>query len=233
MNNENLNAVNDAQQAAVEPVQDTSAPSGTETGTPDNDAKAEVATRRQTKSENRDFAAKRREAEKAVAESTKLIKGMEKIGISGASTDELLEQLEALKANISVEDLRRQKEENLAAVRNNPEFKRLERQLIESGREKDLKAVQEIDNSVQSLEELGDEFFTLRAQGISPKTAYFAIKQSADMSANKPDSIGAVSDGGGIEGEYFTSEQLDRLTAKDLDNPKIYEKAIKSLSRLN
>jgi hypothetical protein len=34
------------------------------------------------------------------------------------------------------------------------------------------------------------------------------------------------------EREFFTSEELDQLTPKQLDDPNIFEKAMRSLSRL-
>lgn len=232
-NTENLNAVNDAQQTAVESAQDSSVISGTEQGTPERSANAGAAPRTQNKSENRSYAQLRREKESAAATVSQLISGLNALGLEGNTPEALLEQLEAKNAKVSVEELRRQKSEAAAAVRNNPEYKDLENRVMEFGKKEDLRELQSIDPRLSSLDELGEDFVRLRAAGIAAKTAYFAVKQSAAPKTQKPQSIGAVNDGGGAESEYFTSEQLDRLTKKDLENPKIYEKAIRSMSHLN
>ena len=79
-------------------------------------------------------------------------------------------------------------------------------------------------------------------QGVQPKYAYaeYLTKELTRKEAvekanleNSEASPGGVSGKGtAIEQEFFTNEELDKLTDKDLDNPNIYEKAMRSLSRL-
>ncbi len=236
MSENNSNAVNAAQQTVVESAQSEPETQGKNSGadnagTPAQSANADVATRGQTRSENRGFAQLRREKETAEAAAQKLISGLQGMGYTGNNPDELLEQLEARSKNLTVDQLRRQKEEAAAAVKNSPEYQRLERQLVSFGKEQDLRAVQQIDASITSLDDMPDEYFKLRAAGVSPKTAYFAVKQG-EKPETKPEDIGRVSEGSGAESEYFTSDQLDRLTPRDLENKKIFEKAMKSLKHL-
>ena len=79
-------------------------------------------------------------------------------------------------------------------------------------------------------------------KGIPPKYAYAeylsrqAIKEQAIEKANAEN--GQASPGGvsgkaeAPEKEFFTGEELDKLTPKQLDDPNIFEKAMRSLSRL-
>lgn len=79
-------------------------------------------------------------------------------------------------------------------------------------------------------------------KGIPPKYAYAeylsrqAIKEQAIEKANTENGQASP---GGVSGkaetperEFFTSEELDKLTPKQLDDPNIFEKAMRSLSRL-
>ncbi len=79
-------------------------------------------------------------------------------------------------------------------------------------------------------------------KGIPPKYAYAeylsrqAIKEQAIEKANAENGQASP---GGVSGkaetperEFFTSEELDKLTPKQLDDPNIFEKAMRSLSRL-
>ena len=228
---ENSNVVNDTQQAVVESAQDSAENSGTISETSEKSTNAEAAPRKQSKSENRAFAELRREKENADVENIKLISALSALGYSG-SADEISEQIEAKKANVSVDALRVQKQKHAEAVKNDPEFKAMEKKLIDIGLKEDLKVIREIDSSVQSIDDVDPKFLTLRANGIDAKTAYLAIKGAAELSASKPESIGPVGTTGNTDSEYFTREQLLKLTPKDLEDPRIYKKARKSMTKL-
>lgn len=79
-------------------------------------------------------------------------------------------------------------------------------------------------------------------KGIPPKYAYAeylsrqAIKEQAIEKANTENGQASP---GGVSGkaetpekEFFTGEEIDKLTPKQLDDPNIFEKAMRSLSRL-
>jgi hypothetical protein len=89
---------------------------------------------------------------------------------------------------------------------------------------------------------LPNEVWKAVEQGVQPKYAYaeYLTKELTRKEAvekanleNSEASPGGVSGKGtAIEQEFFTNEELDKLTSKDLDNPNIYEKAMRSLSKL-
>ena len=66
---------------------------------------------------------------------------------------------------------------------------------------------------------------------LEAKTAYLAIKGS-NLPSPKPTDIGSVGNAAGTDDGYYTSTQLDKLTSKDLEDPKVYAKAMRSLKRL-
>jgi hypothetical protein len=55
-------------------------------------------------------------------------------------------------------------------------------------------------------------------------------KANAENSNLSPGSV--TGNGAGSEKEFFTSEELDRLSQKDLKNPAIFDKAMKSLKKI-
>ncbi len=226
----NTNVVNDTPQAVVEPAQDAAVNSDIAPETSGESVTSDPATRKQSKSENSNFAKMRKELAQKDQETQKLLAGLGNLGIKG-STQEILEQLEAQKRNITVDELREENKKIHDAVKNNPEYQAMAQQLIEHGKREDLRVIQQLDESVQSLDELGEEFYKLRAAGVSPVVAYNAVKQS-QVKPKLPDNIGPVNNSGNAESEFFTSEQLDRLTPKDLENESIFKKAMRSLKRL-
>ncbi len=89
---------------------------------------------------------------------------------------------------------------------------------------------------------LPNEVFIAMENGIPPKYAYaeYVTKQSLAEKAiekqneeNGSASVGSVTGHGAtIEKEFFSSEELDKLSAKDLDDPGILKKALNSISKL-
>ncbi len=230
---DNLNVVNDTQQAVVEPAsQSVTDTSGTPAGTPADSANAEVAPRGQSKADNHAAAQMRRRAEAAEAENQRLVSGLAKYGYSGANTQEILDQLEAKQTGSTVAQIQQNRAKAQAAVENDPRYQALVEQNIEYAKAEDLRQIQTLDPSVKSVDDLGDDYFKLRAAGIDAKKAFLVVKNSDAPTTPKPANIGPVNDSGNVESEFYTSEQLDRLTSKDLDNPKILKKAMASLTRL-
>ena len=98
----------------------------------------------------------------------------------------------------------------------------------------DLATVREIDPDVKSLDELGESFIKMRLDGgLSVKEAYYACKAlELKEKVLAPDAIGKISDTK-AERDYYTSEEIDNLTDEELDDPTIWEKVMKSMSRLS
>ncbi len=79
----------------------------------------------------------------------------------------------------------------------------------------DLEEIRKIAPSVMSLAELGDEFATLVAAGVSPTTAYKATVLTATEESNP--SMGSV---GGIyspEERLYSKREVDFMSKKDID----------------
>ena len=101
--------------------------------------------------------------------------------------------------------------------------------------EDDLRAVQSVDPTVTSLDDLPDVYTALRfnkAMPLGAREAFVAARAILQQTKQpKPASAGSISGSGG-EREFYTSEELDSLTSKMLDDSKIMEKALRSMARL-
>ena len=47
-----------------------------------------------------------------------------------------------------------------------------------------------------------------------------------------PQDIGAVNSSSSKEKDFYTSAEIDKLTSKELDDPKIFDRVMKSLAKL-
>ena len=94
-----------------------------------------------------------------------------------------------------------------------------------------LREVQAIDPNVKSLDDLGESFARLIANGVPTKEAYYASKaMELKEKILAPDVIGRVSDTK-AERDYYTSEELDHLTDEEMDAN--WDKVMRSMGRLN
>ena len=92
-----------------------------------------------------------------------------------------------------------------------------------------LKAIRKIDPKVKGIEDLGEEFFELIRNGFDGVTAYMALKAKKESGKKlKPPAVGRVAKSG-AEKDYFTARELNLLTGRELDDPKVLKKAIRSM----
>lgn len=203
------NAVNDARQAAVEPacgstgVSDTSIGDG-DAGTPASAVKAEFTSRRQSTAENSKFRKMRLENEAYKKE------------------------IERLKNELSVTEKRSAEYEKYKA-QNDIYLSTL----IDNKMRADLEAIRGIDPGVSDLASIGGDFLRLIENGVDAKVAFSAVRAAnEDSLVKRPPETGSVGVTEDAQGEFFSSRELDRLTPRDLDNPVIFKKAMKSLKRL-
>jgi hypothetical protein len=111
----------------------------------------------------------------------------------------------------------------------------LEEQLLDAQVERlmrdGLREVQAIDPNVKSLDDLGESFGRLIANGVPTKEAFYAARaMELKEKILAPDAIGRVSDTK-AERDYYTSEELDNLTDEEMDAN--WDKVMRSMGRLN
>ena len=197
---ENLNVVNDTQQAVVEPAGFSTEKSGAQAGTPAQCADAAVAGRSQSRAEN---------------------SGFRKLRLENESYKKELEKLRGRLSKL-------------------PDTQSLERQnrlyldkLVSDKMAADLEKIRKTDPSITQLSSLGEDFIRLIESGVDVDIAYNAVKKASECTQMQtPPEMGAVGRGDIGAKRYFTSKELDRLSAKDLENPAIFKKAMESLKRL-
>ena len=107
------------------------------------------------------------------------------------------------------------------------------KKLVDDKMARDLKEIQKSDPSVTSLEMLGDDFLKLLENGVDASHAYFALKAVREnQKTEKPPTLRAMDTALDRQNAYYTSRELDRLSARDLENPEIFKKAMESLKQL-
>ena len=93
----------------------------------------------------------------------------------------------------------------------------------------DLAQIREMDPSVEDLSMLGEDFARLIAAGIDAKTANAAICQV--KSSQTPPDVGAVDGHSSGEKDFYLPEEVDRLSERDLEDPKIWERVRASMTK--
>lgn len=174
----------------------------------------------------------------------RLLEALKGYGYTG-TPEEIAVQITAAQRGISPEELQAQEQQAAerakAMMQNDPEYLAMKQELdsykqaaFENLFKDDLAAIKEAfpDFKGKSIDELGGQFAALRANGVDAVTAYAAMQQAEQATAKPvPPVMGAVNQTK-AEKEFYTSEELDRLTDKDLDDPGIFAKAMRSMTRL-
>lgn len=154
----------------------------------------------------------------------------------GNSLDELTDRALAQAQGVDVDTIRRQRTELYNQAAMEAELEEYRQREIDRQMDADLKAIQSVDPTVTSLNDLSETFLRMRFNSVQPmdaKSRFLRAKQiEARQKTPKPASTGSMTSTGVVEREFFTSQELDRLTSKDLDDPKVMEKAMRSLARL-
>lgn len=187
----------------------------------------------QTPEQNKAFAEMRRakqEAEKQAKEAQRqleyLTKATKKLGYDGdplsiadkliASTDNLeVDEVSKLREKEYAEADRLAQERELAELR---DYK-----LAEYMMKEDLREVQTLRPFIKDMSELPDEFWKLKEAGVS-------VSKAIEVTVpNKPKDAGGLNGITPADKDYYSQEDLDRLTSKDLDNKQTLEKAWASM----
>lgn len=221
---------------------------GQEVAAPESEEQVEQAMETQPAAEKTDRDAyyrdlrRKQELEQARAENTRLMQQMDSIQktlsnfFEGATLEEQLDYAQAQSMGIDVSTYRQQKQEQQQAQAVQNVLQMYRQREIDRMMDDDLKAVQAIDPTITSLKDLPQTFLALRFNQAAPMSARDAFVATRAIEAQtktpKPASVGSISGSGTAESEFFTSEELDALTPKMLDDPKVMEKAMRSMARL-
>lgn len=174
----------------------------------------------------------------------RLLEALKGYGYSG-SAEEVAAQIAAAQRGISIEEFNEQEQQAAerarAMMQSDPEYLAMRQELnaykqaaFENLFQNDLEDIKKAfpDFKGKSIDDLGFQFSVLRANGVDAVTAYAAMQQAEQATAKPvPPVMGAVNQTP-AEKEFYTSEELDRLTDKDLDDPSIFARAMRSMTRL-
>lgn len=139
------------------------------------------------------------------------------------------EEIEDLIADIQEDQ---EKEDLMAQLQ--AENERLQDELllqsVEQQAVSDLNTLKKIDPTLKDLDDLGEDYFKMRAADIDPVRAYYAVKAADEYT--KPQ--GAVPAGrlnrAKQESEYYTSEELDNLSKDEI--VRNWDKVQRSMDKL-
>ena len=178
----------------------------------------------------------KKEAEQARREAEAIKAQLKKHDFVGKDGFDLVDQLEAQRTQKPIEEVRAERERLSRLEELEAENAALKQREIERFFEKDLDLLKKTYPDLKETDvfKIGNgEFSKLRAAGVDPIVAYEAIlaKQTKETKP-RPPSTGSVKSNTPPESEYFTSDQLDALTSKQLDDPKIFAKAMASMEKL-
>lgn len=253
---EEANAVNEAQEQVVDaqtPEEATSEVAQEAEGTPEATAAEPPAKVPQTQEENRQFAELRRKHEAELAQEReqnakfqRLMGVLQRQGYEG-DPDQVADLIAAQQEGLTLEQYQTRQAEDKRRVdemfRNDPRYQQAlknEAELREKNnqhiRERDAAAINAAfpDAKVVDPRELGPRFRAMMNAGMDPVDAYAAL-QLANKATTKPTppDMGPVNSGNSQDSEFFTSEELDKLTTKQLmGNKKLFDKAMRSWQKL-
>lgn len=232
------NTLNDVQETVVESEEVAPASEAPETGVETEPVKEEPPAKVQGADENAKYAAARREAEtkaKALeAQNKRLLDALKGYGYEG-SPEEIADNLLAMQKGITPEEAKQQREAEEAktqeAEKTKGELEFYKKLAIEKLMADDLRTLQEVYPEVKSFDEVGEEFMNLLAATHDPVLAYEAVKaKEAKTKKTPPPEMGSVGSTAGKEKDFYTSAEVDKLTASDYDNnPKLYDIVRKSM----
>lgn len=157
---------------------------------------------------------------------------LKELGYTGTAQD-MIDQIEAGRREISVEQVRRERLEEEArqkqaiqeAIKKDPEFIRNQQELKvlrerESRRvfEEDLATVRKLNpqEKAQTVQELGPDFIRLRANGIPADVAYKATHEIQPQ-VEPPKDTGKVKGTQNAAGAYFTPEQVRAMSQAEVN----------------
>lgn len=203
----------------------------------------------QTKEENAAFAHFRREKEAAEQRAREYEEALKRVGgaygYDGSDPLYIADKLAADAQQISVEEYRKNQAREQETLRQRMMQDPLYRQTVERAQaleqviaaqsmEQDLKRIKEAhpEEQAKSLFDLGETFAKLVAGGIDALTAYDAVRAETQRNTSPiPPKPGKVQGNTAKTKDFYTPEEVDQLTEKQLDDPKIMDTVMKSMTK--
>lgn len=182
------------------------------------------------------FARMRREAEQVKKQNELLAKTLQQFGFKGNSPEDVIDQANAHYLQKPLEEVRQQRinteKQQQEEAQRQAELEYYQSREIERLMTDDLKRIQKLDPTVKSLDELGEDYFNLIQAGVSGEVAFEAVKAKRQRETKIPPAeVGKVNSNSKVEKDYYTPEEVDKLTEKELENPKIWEVVRKSMTK--
>lgn len=177
------------------------------------------------------YARMRREAEELRKQNELLTKTYENFGFKGTPED-MADQAMAHYLDKPVDEIRnarlaKQQEANLEAELNYYKEQEITRLMDE-----DLKKIQKVDPTVKSLTELDPRYFKFIENGLDGESAFAAVKQLQSKEKRTPPAeVGKINSSDKQIKDYYSKEEVDKLTDADLDDPKIWQRVRNSMTK--
>lgn len=141
----------------------------------------------------------------------------------GITREEVLENIQKEEETAEAEIKSKEKDQQIAELQEKLNAIEAEKMMAE-----DLAELQKIDSSIQSLDDLGDDFYAYIAAGLDAEQAYYAVKgKEISTKATPAKPPGKVTDSAPPEKEYYTEEEVSRMTSQER-----YENAEKIMASL-
>lgn len=181
------------------------------------------------------FAKIRRELEETKRQSAMLAATYQNFGFKG-SPEEIIDQANAHFLQKPIEEIRNMRIETekkqSAEAQRQAELEYYQNREIERMMSDDLMRIKKLDPTIKSWDDLDSGFFDLIQTGVDAELAFGVIQQKKQREKiTAPPEIGKVNANSKVEKDYYTPEEVDKLTEKDLDNPKVWEKVRKSMTK--
>lgn len=177
------------------------------------------------------YAKMRREAEQLKKQNELLAKTFEKFGFKG-SPEEIADQANAHYQERPVEEVRaerlaKEQESNIEQELNYYKEQEVIRLMNE-----DLKKIQKLDPTVKTLETLDRRYFQFIQSGLDGESAFAALQQLQKKEQKKPPAeVGKINSSTNILKDYYSKEEVDKMSETDLDNPKIWQRVRNSMTK--
>ncbi len=181
------------------------------------------------------YAKMRREIEQTKKQSELLAKTMQQFGFKG-TPEEIADQANAHYLQKPIEEVRQQRlqTEKLQQeeTKRQTELDFYKNKEIERLMADDLQRIKKLDPTVKSLDDLGEDYFNLIQAGVDAEIAFSVYQQKKQRETKIPPAeIGKVNATNSTEKDYYSPGEVDKMSAKELDNPKIWEKVRQSMTK--